>query len=158
MMGIGFGEMVLIAGIALIFLGPEKFPEFAKIVMRTIRDLRGYMDDIKDEVSKELRPVQKEIRSLSRYDPETYIDAMTGKSSGDYDTAGKAQSTPGAGDKTAGDTQQELSAEDDSPADPEAQTLSPRETADNTAPPADDDAAWGHAEEQYPEPPERLDG
>ena len=78
MLGIGFGEMVLIAGIALVVIGPEKFPDFAKIVLRTVRDLRGYVDDVKQEVTKELRPVQKEIRELTRYDPETYIDAMTG--------------------------------------------------------------------------------
>ena len=157
MMGIGFGEMVLIAGIALIFLGPEKFPEFAKIVMRTIRDLRGYMDDIKDEVSKELRPVQKEIRSLSRYDPETYIDAMTGHSGGDNSANGETPPTAGAGDKNAGNTQ-EAPAKEDTHADPKTQTTSPPETADDAPPPAEDDAAWGHAEEQYPEPPERMDG
>ena len=124
MMGIGFGEMVLIAGIALIFLGPEKFPEFAKIVMRTIRDLRGYMDDIKEEVSKELRPVQKEIRSLSRYDPETYIDAMTGYSGSDNNANRQTPPSAGAGDKSTGD-KQEAPAKEDSPATPDAQTAYP---------------------------------
>lgn len=154
MMGIGFGEMVLIAGIALVFLGPEKFPEFAKIVMRTIRDLRGYMDDIKEEVSKELRPVQKEIRTLSRYDPETYIDAMTGNSSGADAPKSDPQSADGVDDTPA---QHETPVEEtgDSPADPEAETVAPAETP---APESQDDAAWGHAEEQYTEVPERLDG
>lgn len=77
MLNIGFGEMILIAGIALVVIGPEKFPDFAKIVLRTIRDFRGYMDDIKQEVTKELRPVKKELQNLSRYDPETYLNALT---------------------------------------------------------------------------------
>lgn len=81
MMGIGFGEIVIIAGVALIVLGPEKFPDFAKIVLRTVRDLRGYMDDVKSEISKEIRPIQNEIKSLSRYDPETYLDAVSSSSS-----------------------------------------------------------------------------
>lgn len=77
MSGIGFTEMLLIAGIALIVMGPEKFPDFAKLVIRTIRDLRGYVDDIKQEVTKELKPLKKEMDTLSRIDPEKYIDSLT---------------------------------------------------------------------------------
>lgn len=77
MLGIGFSEMILIAGIALVVIGPEKFPEFAKLVIRTVRDLRGYVDDVKSEVTKELKPIRKEMDSLSRIDPEKYIDSLT---------------------------------------------------------------------------------
>lgn len=77
MLGIGFGEMILIAGIALVVIGPEKFPDFAKLLIRTVRDLRGYVDEIKTEVSRELKPLKKEMDSLSRIDPEKYIDSLT---------------------------------------------------------------------------------
>jgi sec-independent protein translocase protein TatB len=77
MMGIGFWEMVVIAGVALIVIGPDRFPEFAKIVMRTIRDLRSYVDEVKDDVAKELRPVRKELSDLSRYRPEDYLGEVT---------------------------------------------------------------------------------
>lgn len=77
MMGIGFTEMVVIAGIALVVIGPEKFPDFAKLVIRTIRDLRGYVDEVKMEVGKELKPLKKEMDALSRIDPEKYIDSLT---------------------------------------------------------------------------------
>jgi sec-independent protein translocase protein TatB len=77
MMGIGFTEMIVIAGIALVVIGPEKFPDFAKLVIRTIRDLRGYMDEMKAEVAKELRPLKKEMDALSKIDPEKYIDSLT---------------------------------------------------------------------------------
>lgn len=77
MFGIGMGEMIVIMGIALVVIGPERFPEFAKVVMRTIRDIRGYVDDVKHELSEELRPIEKEVKSLSRYDPEDYIDSLT---------------------------------------------------------------------------------
>lgn len=72
MIGIGFGEMILLAGIALIVIGPEKFPDFAKVVVRTIRDLRGYMDEVKKELSEELKPVEEEMRSLTRPDARSY--------------------------------------------------------------------------------------
>lgn len=77
MMGIGFTEMIVIAGIALVVIGPEKFPDFAKLVIRTIRDLRSYVDDVKAEVGKELKPLKKEMETLSRIDPEKYIDSLT---------------------------------------------------------------------------------
>lgn len=77
MLGIGFGEMILIAGIALIVFGPEKFPDFAKIVLRTVNDLRGYVDDIQQEVTKEIRPIKREIEQMSKYNPEKYIDSLS---------------------------------------------------------------------------------
>lgn len=70
MMGIGFWEMMLLAGIALVVIGPEKFPDFAKVVVRTVRDLRGYMDEVKRELSDELKPVEREMRSLTRVGSE----------------------------------------------------------------------------------------
>ena len=83
MMGVGIGEMILIAGVALVVIGPEKFPDFAKIVLRTMRDLRGYVDDAKRDISNELRPVKRELEDLSRYDPEDYIDSLAGAVTGE---------------------------------------------------------------------------
>lgn len=77
MFGIGTGELILLGIIALVVLGPEKFPEFAKIAMRAFRDLRGYVDDIKSEMAAELKPVQREIQQLAYRDPEEYIDKLS---------------------------------------------------------------------------------
>jgi Tat protein translocase TatB subunit len=71
---VGMGELIIIAGIALVVIGPEKFPEFAKIALRAYRDLRGYVDDIKREMAEEMKPVQRELRQLSQYNPEDYIE------------------------------------------------------------------------------------
>jgi len=85
MMGIGMWEVLFIGGIALVFIGPEKFPDFAKIVIRTVRDLRGYVDDVKAEVVSEINPLKKEMHKLSRIDPEKYIDALVGGDDTDDD-------------------------------------------------------------------------
>lgn len=77
MMGVGFTEIIIIAGIALVVIGPEKFPDFAKLVIRTIRDLRSYVDEVKTEVGKEFKPLKKELDALARIDPEKYIDSLT---------------------------------------------------------------------------------
>ena len=41
-LGIGMAEIVLIALIAVVVLGPERFPEVAVQVARAIKWLRGY--------------------------------------------------------------------------------------------------------------------
>ncbi|OQC08312.1 MAG: Sec-independent protein translocase protein TatB [Candidatus Hydrogenedentes bacterium ADurb.Bin101] len=86
------GEMILIAAIALIVIGPEKFPDFAKIALRTMRDLRGYVDDIQNEVSKELKPLKKEIDTLSR-DSQKYIDTLSKDTNKAFSSAGTTSST-----------------------------------------------------------------
>jgi sec-independent protein translocase protein TatB len=76
MFNIGIGEVILIMAVALVFLGPEKFPVVAKTVLHAYRDLRGYYDEVKGEVIKELNPVKKELSELSRYKPEDYVESL----------------------------------------------------------------------------------
>lgn len=73
---IGITELILIGGIALIFLGPEKFPEFAKIMARTVRDIRGYVADAQKDIAQELKPVKDELDKLSKVDPEAYLERL----------------------------------------------------------------------------------
>ncbi len=70
-------EMVIIAGIALVVVGPEKFPPFAKAVFKTIRDLKSQIEETQREITKEIKPIQKELRELSKHKPEDYIDSLT---------------------------------------------------------------------------------
>lgn len=158
MLGIGIGEMIIIAGIALMVIGPEKFPDFAKIAVRTIRDLRGYMEDIQSEVNKELAPVKKELEKLNKIKPEEYIGSLmqdkpekvAGQS--ELDTAGSADPTDrqhdGSGRTSSADSaaasdetvqtpadEEKGSAEDPSPAGDTPSPASPGEDFDNLAPP-----------------------
>jgi len=87
MMGLGTLEILVLAGVALIVMCPEKFPEFAKIVVRTIRDLRGYVDEVKSDLAKEVRPVKDELRKLSSYRPEEYLDSLMEVDEEDHPTA-----------------------------------------------------------------------
>lgn len=73
---IGFTEILVIAAVALVILGPDKFPGHAKIAMRFIRDIRGYWDEAKRDLAQELKPVKKEIKELEKYKPEDYLDTM----------------------------------------------------------------------------------
>jgi len=105
MFNIGFTEMIIVAGIALVVIGPEKFPDFAKMAIRTFRDLRNYFDDLKIEAVRELNPVRDELDKLARVDPEKYIDALT---------RGDEKEAPSGG--TAGFTEQNAATPSPTPA------------------------------------------
>ena len=112
---LGMGEIILIAGLALVVIGPEKFPEFAKIALRAFRDARGYVDDIKREMSEELRPIKDEVRQLSKYNPEDYVDSLTkAVTSLDDDETGASEDAP---DETGAseDAPDEAGASEDAP-------------------------------------------
>lgn len=120
-MNIGLTEMIIIAAIALVFLGPEKFPEFAKIVIRTVRDVRGYVNDAKRDIANELKPVKKEMKELSRYEPEKYIETLsksvTDAVSGEQGSDKSQPVAPPASEDVAPDATPEVS--DDTAAPPE---------------------------------------
>lgn len=54
MFGIGFSELVVIAIVAFVFIGPEQMPKYGKIVGQTIQSLKAGIEAIKNEVSKEI--------------------------------------------------------------------------------------------------------
>jgi Tat protein translocase TatB subunit len=78
MLGLGFGEIILLAGIALVVMGPEKFPDFAKMAVRLVRDVRGYWDEAQRELVKEINPIKKEFKQLQKFDAEEFIDHLAG--------------------------------------------------------------------------------
>jgi sec-independent protein translocase protein TatB len=54
MFGLSFGEIVIIAVLALLLLGPDRLPEAAKTLGKGLRDLRKATDDLKDQVEREI--------------------------------------------------------------------------------------------------------
>lgn len=116
----GLGEIIVIAMLALVVLGPEKFPEFAKIAMRAFRDLRGYVDDIKREMAEEVKPLKQEIQSLSQYDPEEYLEPFA-------------------------EAMTSVDAEPASESKQEAKTEAEKESADTVSPYREEVAGEGHS-------------
>jgi sec-independent protein translocase protein TatB len=64
--GVGPMEFGLIAIIAVIVLGPERFPEFAVQIARAIKFLRGYADDATSELRAEFQELTKEYENLRK--------------------------------------------------------------------------------------------
>jgi len=71
MFGLGMGEIVLIAIVALLFLGPDKLPTAAKSIGRTIRGLRRQTRELSHslEQDNEIGDAVREIRSALRDEP-----------------------------------------------------------------------------------------
>ncbi len=68
---IGFPELILIFIVVLLVFGPNKLPEFAKLLGKTLREFRSTIDNaksaIEDEIYKEgmagnLKDIGKDVR------------------------------------------------------------------------------------------------
>jgi sec-independent protein translocase protein TatB len=71
MFDVGFSEMVVIAIVALIVIGPERLPAVARTVGTLLGRLRRYTNDVKAEVNRELqledvRKMQRELAEQAR--------------------------------------------------------------------------------------------
>jgi sec-independent protein translocase protein TatB len=72
MFDIGFSELVLIALLALIVLGPKRLPEVARTAGRWLGKLRRFMTDVKQDFDRELRGSElEELRKLKQELNET---------------------------------------------------------------------------------------
>ena len=72
MFGIGFGELVVIAFLAVLVFGPDKLPDLARQAGQVARKLRGFATQARDELRTELGPefADLELRDL---DPRTIV-------------------------------------------------------------------------------------
>jgi sec-independent protein translocase protein TatB len=61
MFGMSFTELVVIGVLAMVLLGPDRLPEAAKTIGKTIRDLKKATDGLKDQVQRELLDVQSSV-------------------------------------------------------------------------------------------------
>jgi sec-independent protein translocase protein TatB len=55
MFGLSFGELVIIAVLALLLLGPDKLPEAAKTFAKGLKEFKRATEDLKDQVESELK-------------------------------------------------------------------------------------------------------
>jgi sec-independent protein translocase protein TatB len=70
--GIGFGELVVIAFLAVLVFGPDKLPELAKQAGQFVRKVRIFATNARDELRAELGPDYADLE-LSDLDPRTIV-------------------------------------------------------------------------------------
>jgi sec-independent protein translocase protein TatA len=66
MFGIGIPEFLVILVIALIFVGPERLPEVAKIFGKIFADFRKATDDVSEELRNARQMLEEEVRQAER--------------------------------------------------------------------------------------------
>ena len=71
MFDIGFSEMMLIAIVALVVIGPERLPKVARTAGHLLGRLQRYVSDVKSDINREmqleeLRKLQSEIQESAR--------------------------------------------------------------------------------------------
>ncbi len=62
MFGMSMTEIVIIAILALVLLGPDRLPEAAKTIGKTVKDLKKATDGLKDQIETELYQAERSIQ------------------------------------------------------------------------------------------------
>jgi len=81
MFDIGFSELMLIAVVALIVIGPERLPKVARTVGHLFGRMQRYVNDVKSDISREmalddLRKLQSSIQESARSIEESVTQEM----------------------------------------------------------------------------------
>src|SRR5215831_15233021 len=80
MFDVGFSEIVVIAVVALIVIGPERLPKTARTLGHLFGRLQRYVADVKADINREmqleeLKKLQQEVRSAAS-EIETSVSAV----------------------------------------------------------------------------------
>ncbi len=79
MFGMGFTEIMLIAIIAVLFMGPEKLPQAMVDIARFFRKVKGTIADTKEDLERELQISDLKAEMLSY---KSQLDDMTNEVKG----------------------------------------------------------------------------
>ena len=71
MIGISGPEFLVIILVAVIVVGPQRLPEYARKLTQAVRRLRVFLDDAKEQIAEEVGPELADL-NLSDLDPRNY--------------------------------------------------------------------------------------
>ncbi|HVL57528.1 MAG TPA: Sec-independent protein translocase protein TatB [Burkholderiaceae bacterium] len=94
MFDFAFTEMVVIALIALIVVGPERLPKLARQAGEWLGKMRRYVDDVKTDINRqmelqELRNLQSEVQQAAQ-SLESSMNTTLSEVQSDFDAASRA--------------------------------------------------------------------
>jgi len=98
MFDIGFSEMVIIAVVALVVLGPEKLPRVARQAGQWMGKLQRYVSDVKSDINRqmeldELRRLKSEVTNAAQ-SLEGSVQSVIGDAQSSLDNLSQAAATP----------------------------------------------------------------
>lgn len=86
MFGIGFGEVVVIAFLAVLVFGPDRLPDLAKQAGQMARRVRNFANNARDELRAELGPEYSDLE-LTDLDPRAIVRKHIAEALADDDDA-----------------------------------------------------------------------
>lgn len=107
MFDIGFSELMVIAVVALIVIGPERLPKVARTVGHLFGRMQRYVNDVKADISREmalddLRKLQADIQDTANSLEQSVTQEVRAAETEISQIAGDAQSAvPVTGETTA---------------------------------------------------------
>lgn len=75
MFDIGFWELMLVAVIAIVVVGPAKLPEVVRTVVIFVRKIRNIFNDVKSDIEKELE-LDDLRRQLNDEDMQKHMQSL----------------------------------------------------------------------------------
>ncbi len=66
MFGIGLPEMIVILAVALIVVGPDKLPELARSLAKGVNELKGTLNQVKENLSEETKVINSVKEDLQK--------------------------------------------------------------------------------------------
>ena len=110
MFDVGFSEIVVIAVVALIVIGPERLPKVARTLGHMFGRLQRYVNEVKADINREmeldeLRKLQSQVQSAARDIEQSVTSAVSEAEAGvrsveqqlNAGEASAAHETPNAG-------------------------------------------------------------
>ncbi len=64
MLNIGWTELLLVLGVALLIFGPGKLPELGQTLGKTIREFKGAINNIDADIKKEVNDIKNDVQEV----------------------------------------------------------------------------------------------
>ena len=64
MLNIGWTELLLVLGVALLIFGPGKLPELGQTLGKTIREFKGAINNIDADIKKEVNDIKSDVQEV----------------------------------------------------------------------------------------------
>jgi sec-independent protein translocase protein TatB len=105
MFDIGFSEMLVIALVALIVIGPERLPKVARTLGHLFGRMQRYVNDVKADINREiqldeLKDLQKSVEDSARAIEQT-VSREISTTESEFKEAGESIAALGTGEPAA---------------------------------------------------------
>lgn len=116
MFDVGFSELMVIAVVALIVIGPERLPKVARTMGHLFGRMQRYVADVKSDINREMnldevRKLQDEFKSAAQTAEHTFTDEVV-KTEHMIKALPDTPETPDTGALAGESEQQAIAAED----------------------------------------------